>query len=249
MSRSQVRRSSIEQRLGRVLQLGAFVTFCLFSAAISWHYEGLDSPTTASQQQPAGASDTTPAASRSPVAASSERDQLASAIDALRTGHFEFTIDYPNGSRVAASLAFDLNRTADYVPRMKLDYLYTYSIPGSRRPRTLRLSQAVIGNQLWQSTNSAPWPAAPGSIPSPGHIEQYVQRFLPHGAAMQDAQLLSDDPRVLNWSEEEPQRQVTVEIDPTSGTPLTLTRTDSRDSTVLAVTYSGWNTTEDISAP
>lgn len=258
MSRAHVQRSSIEQRLGRVLQLGAFVTFCLFAAAIAWHYEGLESPTAAGQRQPAAASDSTPRESRLSVAASgatdqtasADRDQLTSAMATLRTGHFDFTIEYKDGSHVAAALAFDLNKDADHAPRMKLDYRYTYdTYPESRRVRMLRLRQVVIGDQMWQSSNSEPWPAAPGSISSPDHIAQYLELFLPHGAAMQNAQLLSDNPRILTWSEVELHRQMTVEIEPTSGVPLQMTRTDSSDGTVMTVAYSGWNTTEAISAP
>lgn len=175
----------------------------------------------------------------SQLSATTMRQQVVGAQGALRTGQFAATIDYGNGTQVSAEVRFDLGDER-HAPGLHL--ITTYQ--GLSSTRTWE--SITIGDRSWQRQSGGHWTATPAQ----GKVRNQVQVFLSHAdAAPTPAIDRSGDVTVLHWYDADRDTDVTLQVDPLTGTPQQLHQLTRATGLVLAVTYHGWNTAVQISPP
>jgi hypothetical protein len=157
----------------------------------------------------------------------------------LRSGQFDAVLDYGNGVRSATHARFDLG-DGQGEPRIHLTTTYTNA-------GTIQNSeQIVIGERAWQRGANGGW--AP--LAEQEGMWGQLQSFLPHVVAATNAEITrGEQAMTLRWYDSRDDADVTLEVDPVTGTPLRLQRTNRTNSQTLTVIYSGWNTPIEIEAP
>jgi hypothetical protein len=206
-------------------------------------------PTAAPPAQPTATPATAPTATPVPAAttvptpaqrsAAALLDQVADAEAALRSGHFEATLDYGGGSRSSAAVRFDLG-DEQQMPRLHLTTTYE----GAEEVQTTE--RITIGDTTWERQLDGSWTR----VAAQTVVWDQVQPFLPHAAAAANPRLEQDGDRaVLHWEDAGRNADVTLVVDPATGMPRELRRVTRETGEVLTVTYTGWNTQVEITPP
>ncbi|HEX6288470.1 MAG TPA: hypothetical protein VFZ66_04725 [Herpetosiphonaceae bacterium] len=185
---------------------------------------------------PTAAAPPTPATGSVDQNAQALLSQVAAAEAALRSGQLEALLDYGQGDRALADVSFDFGDT-QHPPSLRLKTTYQ----GSTRSQAIE--KIAIGEQSWERQGDQAWIAG---APPRGLWDQ-VQFFLPHAASASDPQLTGSD--TLRWYDAATDSDVTLVLDPATGTPRELQRRTRRTGLQLTITYRGWNTAVDIRPP
>jgi hypothetical protein len=166
-------------------------------------------------------------------------ERVLDAESNLRSGRIEAVIDFGNGPRSIALLAFDLGG-ADTPPRLRS--ITTYQGTGAARV----IEMIIVGEQSWRRVDNGPWTTATNQDSVWGNVRSFLPsaHALP-GAASSDA----GQQAVLTWHDANRDSDVTLEVDPATGTPVRLTQVARQSPTVFTVAYLDWNSPVEISPP
>ena len=181
-------------------------------------------------------------ASATPTPPPSLADILArttAAEAALRSGEFDATIEYGDGSRSVVRVRFDLGNGQQ--PRR----LHIASTSQSTTGSTV-FEQIAIGEQTWQRQADGSWTPAPTQD---GMWEQ-IQAYLPNSRTIANATLTGDG-RVasVSYRDEALNADTILTVDPATGTPLQLRQQIAAGGPAIAVVYHAWNVPVAIQAP
>lgn len=165
--------------------------------------------------------------------------EVAAAEVKLQSGQFDAVLDYGNGVRSASHASFDLG-DGQREPRIHLTTTYTNA-------DTIQNSeQILIGERAWHREANGRWVPLAEQEGMWGQL----QSFLPHVLAATNPEITrGEQAMTLRWYDARDDADVTLEVDPATGTPRRLQRTNRTNSQTLTVIYSGWNTPVEIEAP
>ncbi len=176
-------------------------------------------------------------------------DQCAAiaTIAALRTGRFDATIEYGDGTSLTVCVRFDLGGDA-VSPRLQ-------TRASIRRADAARVvgESILIGERVWRRVPQGRWVAvAPSGIARvPGEsVRRTVQALLPSLAGM--AAPVGErraDRTVLRWHDDTINAAIALELEPVGGLPRSFRRETRSTGTVLLVRYAEWNGPVDIAPP
>jgi hypothetical protein len=197
-----------------------------------------DAPT----QAPTG----TPAVAPSPTAQASQAGdalkKLAAAESALHSGSLTASVGGSQGSQGSNSTAevrFDLGGNG----RSPRYYLKT-EYKGDQASQVVEY--IMIGEQSWQRSDGGKWVEGPPQEAPWGQ----VQSFLPGAAAVANASLDSaGEHSTLRWYDAGQDSDVSVQLDPATGVPLTMERVSRKTQSLLKITYTSWNQQVTIKPP
>ncbi len=206
-------------------------------------------PTTAPTENPTAVPTSAPTATPLPTpttepttvqrSATALLNQVAEAEETLRTGQFEAAIDYGNGNRSSARMRFDFG-DAQQSPRVHITTTYE-SAEG-----TQTVERITVGATTWERQPDGSWT----TVSAQAVVWDQVQMFLPHAAAASDAEIVRGANTVeLHWDDAGRDAEVTLLVDPDTGTPQEMRRLSRATGLALTVTYSGWNTPVEIRPP
>jgi hypothetical protein len=184
-----------------------------------------------------GTATTRSASTPTPATATDVPQRLIAAEGALRRGQMEAVLDYGNGVRATATLAFDYG-DATQPQRLHLTTVYT-SPTGSQTTERI-----TIGDRAWDRQPDGRWVV----LPEQEGVWGRVQPYLPHADRAPGPTLRTEIGGVsLHWTDDV--QDVTVLFDPASGIPRELRQVNRANGATLVVTYRGWNTPVDIVPP
>jgi hypothetical protein len=184
-----------------------------------------------------GTATTRSASTPTPATATDVPQRLIAAEGALRRGQMEAVLDYGNGVRATATLAFDYG-DATQPQRLHLTTVYT-SPTGSQTTERI-----TIGDRAWDRQPDGRWVV----LPEQEGVWGRVQPYLPHADRAPGPTLRTEVGSVsLHWIDDV--QDVTVLFDPASGIPRELRQVSRANGATLVVTYRGWNTPVDIVPP
>jgi hypothetical protein len=165
--------------------------------------------------------------------------RVAAAEAALRRGQIIATISNADGTGAWAQLRFDFG-DATNPPALHMTSSYT----GTASAQSVE--RITIGDQSWERSPDGRWSARPAQE----GVTDQVYVFLPHADSIVNTDLDQNaDAAALHWYETGRDADVTLVVDPTSGTPRELRQVARATGTVRVVTYSLWNTVVDITPP
>lgn len=168
-------------------------------------------------------------------------------LAALRTGRFDATIDYGDGTSLTMCVRFDLGGDAD-PPRLQT----RASVCRADAARVAGES-ILIGERVWRRAPQGRWVtvAPSGSARVPGErVRRTVQALLPSlaGLAAPVGERRADRP-ALHWHDDTINADIVLEFGPVGGLPRSFRRETRSTGTVLLVTYAEWNGPVDIAPP
>lgn len=116
----------------------------------------------------------------------------------------------------------------------------------------------LYGDQLWQRQSNGSWSLAKNA--DVAGLVGRVESYLPAARSAQASSVAVLAPSAaqpvssvstteVRWRDASGSAEVTVEVDPASGTPRQMRRVDPANGRVVHVTYRAWNTLVDIDPP
>lgn len=211
------------------------------ATAVEPHAVPPDRPTVTVLPSSAGARPSLPVAATptSDYSPAQVRQQVGSAVAALRTGQLEATIDYGNGPRAIVQVRFDSGVT-EPGPRLLLNTFYR-GITGGQE-----FERLTIGSLAWERRPSEDWvPAA-----SRDGVWEQVLAYLPQlDTAVGMTASLAGDTIELRYYDPERDADTILVIDRISGTPRAMRQEIRASGIVIQVAYQGWNTSVRIPPP
>jgi hypothetical protein len=163
--------------------------------------------------------------------------RLIAAEGALRSGQFEAVLDYGNGVRTTATVAFDYGDVT-HPQRLHIKTVYT-SPTGSQTSERI-----IVGDRAWDRQPDGRWVATPEQEGVWGRL----QPFLPQADQAPTPNLRNEAGGAsLHWTTAG--QDITVLLDLASGIPRELRQANQATGAMLVVTYRGWNTQVDITPP
>jgi hypothetical protein len=195
------------------------------------------SVTTPAATRAGGAPTAPPTSAPATPAPRAAAQRVGAAEDALRRGQLAAVLDYGNGVRATATLAFDYG-DATQPQRLHLTTVYT-SPTGSQTTERI-----TIGDRAWDRQPDGRWVV----LPEQEGVWGRVQPYLPHADRAPGPTLRTEVGGVsLHWIDDV--QDVTVLFDPASGIPRELRQVSRANGATLVVTYRGWDTPVDIAPP
>jgi len=165
--------------------------------------------------------------------------RVAAAEAALHRGQIEATISNADGTGAWAQLRFDFGDAIN-PPALHMTSIYTGTTS------VQKVERISIGDRSWERSSDGRWSARPARE----GVTDQVYIFLPHAESIVNTDLDENtDAAMLRWYETSRDSDVTLVVDPTSGTPRELRQVARATGTVRVVTYSFWNTAVDITPP
>lgn len=186
-----------------------------------------------------------PAVPTAPVQATGARaatpisERAMAAEMTLRSGQFEAVLDYGDGSHVFVTMRFDLGDK----DRASRAHVVTDYYRGDAHQISERI---IIADRTWQRQTNGQWMAR---TQAQAHVDQQVAAFLPHVPPVAGLQMTGGIPSIISWYNASRDADVTLDVDPATGIPRYLRQVSRTTSTLLTVTYSGWNTEVSIPSP
>jgi hypothetical protein len=118
----------------------------------------------------------------------------------------------------------------------------TYTGPAGSQVR----ERIIIGLQQWDRVGGGGWTAGPIQV----SVWHQLSTLLPNAAQAHDPQVVATaEGAVLRWVEPSDGAEVTLQVDPATGTPRSLERRTRSTGAVFRVTFVGWNVPVEISPP
>jgi hypothetical protein len=180
-----------------------------------------------------------PAPTATPDPAEELLRRVAAAENRLRTGQFDLAIAYAGKTRSTAQVRFDRGDAGE-APRLSITTTYE-----GARGATMA-ERITIGEQSWQRQQGGAWVA----LPAQESVWGELQAFLPHAEGITSARVVSDGDAIsLQWYEANQGADVTLLIDPATGTPHEMRQVNRASGDVLTVIYRSWNTPVEIQPP
>ncbi len=165
--------------------------------------------------------------------------ELAAVEVQLQSGQFEATLDYGNGTRSSSRSSFDLG-DGRREPRIHITTIYTNA------DTIQNVEQILIGERAWIRQADGAWVPMAEQEGMWGQLQSY----LPHVLSASDNQITSDENGlVLRWFDRFADAYVTLEVNPSTGTPRQLQRVSRTSGQALTVVYTSWNTPVEITPP
>jgi hypothetical protein len=165
--------------------------------------------------------------------------ELAAVEVRLQSGQFEATLNYGNGTRSSSRSSFDLG-DGRREPRIHITTIYTNA------DTIQNVEQILIGERAWLRQADGGWVLMAEQEGMWGQLQSYM----PHVLSASDSQITSDENGlVLRWFDRFADAYVTLEVNPTTGTPRRLQRVSRISGQALTVVYTSWNTPVEITAP
>jgi hypothetical protein len=165
--------------------------------------------------------------------------ELAAVEVQLQSGQFEATLDYGNGTRSSSRSSFDLG-DGRREPRIHITTIYTNA------DTIQNVEQILIGERAWIRQADGAWVPMAEQEGMWGQLQSY----LPHVLSASDSQITSDENGlVLRWFDRFADAYVTLEVNPSTGTPRQLQRVSRTSGQALTVVYTSWNTPVEITPP
>jgi hypothetical protein len=165
--------------------------------------------------------------------------ELAAVEVRLQSGQFEAMLDYGNGIRSSSRSSFDLG-DGQREPRIHITTIYTNA------DTIQNVEQILIGERAWIRQADGGWVPMAEQEGMWGQLQSY----LPHVLSASDSQIMSDENGlVLRWFDRFADAYVTLEVNPTTGTPRQLQRVSRTSGQALTVVYTSWNTPAEITPP
>jgi hypothetical protein len=165
--------------------------------------------------------------------------RVANAEAALRSGEFQSSLQYSSGTRSLSSIIFDLG-DASHPPRLHLATSYQ----SGNQIQTIE--RIAIGERGWQRKADGTWTEIAETEGAWGQI----QAFLPHAASASNAEIVQPgSPTILHWYDPNRSTDITLKVDPITGTPQELRQLMRTTNSILVVGFNGWNTPVEIAPP
>src|SRR5687768_824862 len=104
----------------------------------------------------------------------------------------------------------------------------------------------MVGQQAWQRTGAGAWTVPVNLESAWGMVQPYLPAIqeVPEPLVREEGELA-----ILTWYDVGRNADVTLEVDPATGTPMRLTRVARADNATLTVIYHAWNTPVEITPP